>query len=352
MKSIIKNIWIKNACTENTISQCAIYCNSATVTTFERIKVAGFLTGSGIIIDNMHSSKIIECDITNCKYAIYLSGGSNNVIEKNRIDENEYGIFQNSSTNIDIDNNLYTFTGTFINLTINRNRFENNSKCSIYLIAFGTGYLENSNITISENYFTSLATDNGAMIFGRCNGINIESNCFKGDAYNSEDENKYNQNIKLMAPTSDISLKDNVAVQWVNDSSTIKSNPYISADLCSQLGLLNDIEINQSSRKSFAIDYKRYNIFSGSGAIDSSKGEIFVLADGSEISAITLENMDVYTSKEITLIADGVVTIKNTSEIKLKDGIDFSMNLYNSITLVRAWVSNGIRWIEKSRTVI
>ena len=352
MKSIIENLWIKNSCLDNAVTRSAIYCDSATVTTFTRIKVAGFSSGCGIVIKDMHSSKIIDCDITFCKHAIYLSGGSNNRVSDCRIDENEYGVFQNSSTDIEQDTTVHDFNGTFKNLMINGNRFEHNMKCAIFLISFGNGYLQNSQITIAENYFTSLTARARAIYLGRCDGVTIDSNYFKGDAFDNSSTTKYQQNISIVGNVSSVTIADNVADEWVKDGETIRSNPYMAQELCNSLGFVNDIEKNQSSRKSLTVHFEALKSISGKGTVDVSTGNTFVLADGTQISEITVNETDVFFCQEITLVADGAATVKHGSFIKLKDGVDFTMNTYDTLTLVRIWVSNGIRWVEKCRSIV
>ena len=354
MKSVVENLWVINKCKENASVRAGIYCDSATVATFQRIKVWGNGKDSGMVVRG-HSVRFVDCDVTYCKWGIYLSGGSNWTIDNCRIDENEYGVYQNSSNNILQDDRGYDFDGSFVNLTIKGNRFEHNHKRAIVLIAYGGGYLENSNITISNNYFTGLGTEvdgeetinRWAMQFARCNGVTIEYNYFKGDP-----DGDRRQNIQYIASVSNVVLRGNIAAKWYKDGVEVKSTSALCEEMCSYYGFVNDIEATQSTdRATIGVCGNRLQAIKTGGTIDVTYSNVFSVNDGVEVTGLKTSFGDVYYTQEVTLVANGSVTVKNTSTLKLNGGVDFAMGMCDTLTLVKLWVDSGTRWVEKSRSV-
>ncbi len=314
MKSVVENLWITHMYDKDptdTDVRAGIYCRMATVTTFQRIKVYGnrkrFSEGHeniGIVCAASYSTKFIDCDIIFCKWAIYLSGGSNNLIEHCRIDENEYGVYQNSSANAYMDDTRAyprdgkNFVGTFRNLTIRGNRFENNNKQAVFLCSFGTGtlnYLCNAQITIADNDFSGLGLSKAfqssvrevfrkAVHLRNCKGVVIENNAFSGTPYEDDMLDLYgNQLIGVSAEAiadakvqkssqniagskvEDITIRGNVVItkpatkkiapgeyEHLKDANGNevywKTNARLDTDFLDATGFVDDIEADQSSR--------------------------------------------------------------------------------------------------------
>lgn len=390
MKGVIENLWVRNYYNgENAKVRCGLWCASVVVTTIDKVKVSHFSKGCGIVVQTMHSSKIMDCDVTYCGWAIYLSGGSNNQVTNCRIDHNEYGIFQNSSTDIEVENRAFPyvadpeddepqFKGTFGNFTIRKNRFEGNNKCAIYLVSFSGGdlnYMWNVNTVIAENYFTGLGTainektgallydEDGNTIFrkairiGRCKDIVVEANEFKGEPYNSTNPLSRMQNISNVAGVSNMTLRNNSAISCprVNENGVmeiVKSNNHIFTELVNQLKLVDNIEHQQASGVTVntVVRYEPTTLKTG-GTIDVSANGVYKLNEGVTVSGIKIEDSATLTeSQEITLVAMGAATVNHTSSIRLKGGVNFAMGLYDTLTLVRVYHS-GAKWVEKCRTV-
>ena len=359
MKTVIENLWFRNYCQENSDIRCAIRADQSTVVTYQRIKIWGNRTDCGIVIGQMHSSKIIDCDVTYCKYAIYLSGGSNNQVTNCRIDENYYGIYQNSSSDIEQDDNVIGFRGSFANFTVKGNRFENNHKYSIYLIPYGHNDLSNQSVTISENYFTGLCTvekdgttiKRRAIRVGRINGLTITSNYFKGDPYVSDAESDDAQNISHVSEINHIVLMNNVAAQWDDNGVKVKSSNRISADFVSQQRIISNIELNQSTGVTTYNATHIRGVTISADAPDVSNGNVFKVNSGVTVSSFDTSGYDgLNIIQEITLYAVGTATVKYNSTIRLSGGVDFVMNKYDTLTLIRVY-DNGVKWVEKCRTV-
>ena len=403
MKGIVENLWITfkylKQETDTKVRE-GIFCNSATVTTFQQIKVMGNILGldgkrktnCGIVVNGMHSCKIIDCDVTFCGWGIYLSGGSNNIIENCRIDENEYGIYQNSSTDIWLDTRAYavgelpdSFNGTFNNLTISKNRFEANNKAAILLISFSAGdlnYMYNAQVTIANNDFTALGKgtalwhDNRevfrrAISLGRCRGVVIAENNFKGMPYETAyveikdaDDNKVSyvttdQNIGLSTGVENLTLCDNVATTWPlwsddTNYTVVKSSTKISTDLVAIANFVNDIEANQTVGKvNTSVRGSRVIGINSGGAIDVSNSNVFELGNGVEVTGLNAYTGDLWYTHDVTFIALGeTATIKNNDRIRLNGGKDFVMGEFDTVTLMRAYVyPRGYFWVEKSRSV-
>ena len=376
MKSVVENLWITNKCEANTDVRSGIYCVAATVTTFEKIKCMYFGTGAGIAIGVMNSCKVIDCDTIFCRYGIYALGGGNAIVQNCRLDENEYGIYQYFNTDKLLETNAYVkdgenvfkqpldamgiSTGVFAGLTIQGCRFEHNGDRAILLLGYGGGYLTNKAVTISGNYISGLGTgDEGkqrrAIFLGRCAGVVIDGNSFKGDPWVSGGD--IEQNIHIEGDITNIALRNNVAISVKGDDGTaIKSNHKLPLGLTSSNGcnFIDDIEVNQETVKNFDVRASKFIQCSKSsiagGKLDVNKGNVYVLADGSEVSNIAL-TADTYCCQEVMFVADGSVTIKMTSTIMLNGGVDFVMGVGDTITLARVWVNSGLRWVEKSRSV-
>lgn len=403
MKSVIENLWISFKCLKqpgDTV-RAGIFCHSATVTTFQRIKVCGHHLGldgkrptnCGIVINQMHSTKIIDCDITFCGWGIYLSGGSNNLIENCRIDENDYGIYQNTaptSSNILTETRAYktedfvgtvyedSFQGTFGNLTIRKNRFESNNQVSIFLLSYGVGdlnYMYNAQITIADNYTSGLGAGKAmwhttgddvrevfryAMHIGRCKGITIMGNEFKGEPYDSKNAlQSGNQNLRISTGIEDLTLRDNVAITWPRWNETtsayevVKSNTKISSDIESQLNFIRDIEANQTTRQGISVRRNKPAAAElENNKVDVSKSNVWYLEDGVTVPALSLEaSSDLTACQEVTFIARGNATVKCTTSLVLSGGVDFVMQEYDTLTLVCMYYQSARRWVEKSRSV-
>lgn len=311
MKSVVENLWITYLYDEKPSSvRAGIYCRMSTVTTFQRIKVFGINRTSkgheniGIVCAASYSTKFVDCDVIFCKWAIYLSGGSNNCIERCRIDENEYGVYQNSSGGAYMDDTRAyprdgkTFQGTFRNLTIRGNRFENNNKQAIFLSSYGDGalgYLRNAQITIADNDFSGLGLGKAfqsavrkvfrkAIHLRNCRGIVIENNAFSGMPYEDDtidafgryvaeasDEviadakaRKSTQNIEG-SNVDDITIQGNVTVakpatvkvapgkyEHIKDEDGneiyFKTNSHLNTDILDATGFADNIEDDQSTR--------------------------------------------------------------------------------------------------------
>ena len=403
MKGVVENLWITfkylKQETDTKVRE-GIFCNSATVTTFQQIKVMGNISGldgkrktnCGIVVNGMHSTKIIDCDVTFCGWGIYLSGGSNNIIENCRIDENEYGIYQNSSTDIWLDTRAYavgelpdSFNGTFHNLTISKNRFEANNKVAILLISYSIGklnYMYNTQVTIANNDFTTLGKGKAlwhnnrevfrrAISLGRCKGIVIAENNFKGMPYETAyvditdvDGNKVSyvttdQNIGLSSSVENLTLCDNVAATWPlwsddTNYTVVKSSTKISTDLVRITNFVNDIEANQTAGKvNTCVRGSCVKSAASGGHLDVSNSNVFALGNGVEVTGLTAYTGDINYTQDITFIAVGeTATIKNNDRIRLAGGKDFVMGEFDTVTLIRAYVyPRGYYWVEKSRSV-
>lgn len=284
MASLVENLWITYLYDKDpadTNVRAGIYCRMATVTTFHRIKVYGNRErigqgheNIGIVCEGTYSTKFIDCDIIFCKWAIYISGGSNDLIEYCRIDENEYGVYQNTTAptiNYMPETRAYPadgvkFRGTARNLTIRNNRFESNNQQAIFLAAYSYGemnYMYNAQVTIANNDFSSLGKSiafqtsarevfRKAIWLYQCKGVVIENNCFSGAPYDETVADTRLQNL-VGERIEDISLRGNVAITrpiWYDDGShTIeKSNPVLSVEFVEATDFIPDIEADQSSR--------------------------------------------------------------------------------------------------------
>jgi parallel beta-helix repeat protein len=295
MKGIVENLWINHLYDKDptdTNHRAGIECQMATVVTFSRIKIQGNRKriGSGhenigIVCHRSFSTSFTDCDIIFCKWGIYLNSGSDNTIENCRIDENEYGVYQNSTADtinympetraypVDGSNGI-VHRGTFRNLTIRNNRFERNNQQAIFLAAYSVGedtYMYNAQITIENNDFSGLGADiafqtsarevfRKAIHLYQCKGIVIGNNAFTGKAY---DENNAESMLQVLAGSKvdDLTIRSNVAVSNPMDDGTIvKTSPKISADLLNykfgkwqpkslaEQGIVDDIEVDQSTR--------------------------------------------------------------------------------------------------------
>lgn len=358
MKAVVENLWIHHKLKTHAAVRTGIYCNSATVATYQRIKVFGPVPYTddcmcaGLTLRG-HSVKIIDCDVIFCKWGIYLSGGSNWTIDNCRIDENGYGVYQNSSNNILQDDNAYKFTGSFKNLTIKGNRFEHNRIYGIALVSYGSGYLCNNNVTICNNYFTGLGPEEEdgetkyrrAMYFGRCDGVAINENYFNGAS-----EGDQNQNINVATNIYNLSLRGNVASLHTDETQSYAGVGYGLTKSC----FVDNIEITQYyENATVTVRGDRIQFADTSGTVDASHTNVVTLGDGVEVTNFTANFDNTRYSQEVTLIAEGATaTVKNNGVIKLAGGEDFVMGQWDTITLVRVYVYPlGTKWVEKSRSV-
>jgi hypothetical protein len=69
------------------------------------------------------------------------------------------------------------------------------------------------------------------------------------------------------------------------------------------------------------------------------------------INTITNEVFDVWKSQEVTIVADGTITVKYGSDILLNGKSDFNMKTGDTLTLLNVWIGNRSRWVEKCRSV-
>ncbi|MBQ7088515.1 MAG: right-handed parallel beta-helix repeat-containing protein [Clostridia bacterium] len=286
MASLIESLWITHLYDKDpadTNVRAGIYCRMATVATFQRIKVMGNIKRIGSGLENIgivcaatYSTKFIDCDIIFCKWGIYLSGGSNNLIEYCRIDENEYGVYQNTTAptiNYMPETRAYPadgtrFKGTARNLTIRNNRFEANNQQAIFLAAYSYGemnYMYNAQVTIANNDFSTLGTGTAkhtsartvfrkAIWLYQCKGVVIENNCFSGQPYDETVADTRLQNL-VGERIEDITLRGNVAITkpiWHDEEThTIeKSNPVLSVEFVTATEFIPDIEADQCTRYS------------------------------------------------------------------------------------------------------
>ena len=286
MASLVENLWITHLYDkdpDDTNVRAGIYCRMATVTTFQRIKVYGNRErigqgheNIGIVCAATFSTRFIDCDIIFCKWGIYLSGGSNNLIENCRIDENEYGVYQNTTApeiNYMPETRAYPadgekFKGTARNLTIRNNRFESNNQQAIFLAAYSFGemnYMYNAQVTIANNDFSTLGKGiafqttarevfRKAIWLFQCKGVVIENNCFSGQPYDETVADTHLQNL-VGKRIEDITIRGNVAITkpiWYDDGShTIeKSNPVLSIEFVEATDFIPDIEADQCTRYS------------------------------------------------------------------------------------------------------
>ena len=69
------------------------------------------------------------------------------------------------------------------------------------------------------------------------------------------------------------------------------------------------------------------------------------------IDTITSELNDVWKAQEVTIVADGRVTMKYGNGILLNGRTDFSMKTGDTLTLLNVWAGNRSRWVEKCRSI-
>ncbi len=395
MKSVIENLWINfeylKKETDTTV-RSAIFCENSVVSTFQRIKIMGNISGlaenlpknCGIVLREQTTTKIIDCDIIFCGWAIYLGGGSILVIENNRIDENDYGVFQYTATsNIDSAPRAYTkspvtgedFGSCQRTITIAKNRFEANNCVSVFLVSYGTGsenYLCNMGVAITDNYFTGLgagaakwqpdrAVFRKAIRLQRCIGLTVERNTFNGKPYDSTNSESREQNYSGEVHVDDITFRDNVVTPCLtgeqNEDGTaaaVKGNTSLPSFFCTYKGFVNNIEANQTTRQDISVRRTMPINVTASGTVDVSKTNVCCLNDGVSVTAISIESgSDTSVVQEVTFMASGATaTVKNTGSIRLADGADFVMGQFDTITLMRVYVYPlGWRWVEKSRSV-
>lgn len=114
--SSVYNIWMSNGRVPT--PTFGIHINSLTSGTIERVKIGGFQHGAGLCIEQAYSTKIINNDITFCKYGIYLLAGNNLIIKENRIDENDYGVYNNVSSYVNPHTKIFSDLPIYTNRTI------------------------------------------------------------------------------------------------------------------------------------------------------------------------------------------------------------------------------------------
>ena len=395
MKSVVENLWITfkylKKETDTTV-RSAIFCDNSVVSTFQRIKVQGNISGlaenltknCGIVLREQTTTHIVDCDIIFCGWAIYLGGGSIGVIENCRIDENDYGVFQYTApTDIDPAPRAYTkspvtgegFGSCVANLTIARNRFEGNNCVSIFMMSYATGnnnYLCNKGVVIADNYFTGLGAGTAmwqpdravfrkAMRFARCVGLSIERNVFNGKPYDSTNIDSREQNYSGDLYVDDVSFRGNVVPPYLTGEKfedgtaiAVDGNKSLPLYFCAYKGYVNNIEANQSTRQDISLRRTMPINVTASGTVDASNASLFVLSDGVYVDTINLESgADSSASQEITFVAVGAsATIKSTNRIKLAGGVDFVMGEFDTITFERVYIyPRGNFWVEKSRSV-
>ncbi len=395
MKSVLEDLCINLGYLKQETDitpRAGVYCDQSTVASFQRIKVSSNIEGldgkrpmnCGIVVRDMQSTKFVDCDIIFCGWALYFGGGANVVVENCRIDENDYGVFQHPNVPATTDHvTAYSvspvtgepFAGCFKGLTISKNRFEGNNRFSLYLIGNGIGdknYMFDNELTISDNYFTGLGASTAmwqpnrvvfrkAMVFGRCDGVTVERNLFNGKPYDSTNSESQNQNISIAADVLNITIRDNVVPPFLtggtNADGTAEAadgNKYISNTARTAWKFFNDLELNQTTRRSVGV-HRNYPVqLKPNGQVDVSNSNVIDLSNGSIVTAIAVEaGADTMTSQEVTFIATGeTATIKNTGSIRLAGGVDFVMGQFDTLTLQRIYLYPlGTYWVEKSRSV-
>lgn len=324
MKSVIENLWINHLYDKDptdTNHRAGIDCREATVATFQHIKVFGNRErcdsgheNIGIVCHRSFSNRFVDCDIIYCRWAIYINSGSSNTIDNCRIDENEYGVYQNSSAksiNYMPETRAYPAVnadeeghhGTFRTLTIRNNRFEGNNQQAIFLAAHSNGegnYMYNAQVIIENNDFSKLGAGiafqttarkvfRKAIHLFQCKCVVIANNTFEGMPY---DESNAESLLQVLAGerVDDLTIRGNVAPTGALDDDTIaKSSPKISAKLLNykfykwqplslaEQGIVDDIEVDQSTR-----DRWRSEIGNVDAALDSiiAIQESFIGGDG------------------------------------------------------------------------
>lgn len=395
MKSVLEDLCINLGYLKqetDTTPRAGIYCDQSNVASFQRIKVSSNIEGldgkrtmnCGIVVRDMQSTKFVDCDIIFCGWALYFGGGANVVVENCRIDENDYGVFQHPAVPATTDHiTAYSvspvtgepFNGCFKGLTISKNRFEANNRMNIYLIGNGIGsknYMYNNELTISDNYFTGLGASTAmwqpdrpvfrkAMVFGRCDGVTVERNLFKGKPYDSTNSASEEQNISTASEVLNITIRDNIVPPHLTGETNtdgsavaVDGNKYISNPARTAWKLFNDVELNQTTRRSVGVHLNYPVQLKPNGSVDVSASNVIDLLNGSIVTAISEKTgADPMTSQEVTFIATGeTATIKHTGGIRLAGGVDFAMGQFDTLTLQRIYIYPlGTKWVEKSRSV-
>ena len=365
---LIEDIWFMDR--EQTTIKRGIYCtfdrnlNQAAMVcaTLRRINVRN-VSGAGIAIDSCHTVIVSECDVALCRMALWLGSASNLTIEKNRLDESDYGIYNNGSDDMgDQNDKIFPSSSTMHNLTIRNNRFENNKKYAVHLVAHGNNYLAHQGVVIDGNFFDSLDASAGrrGIMLERCTDVSITNNVFKGadETTNGTDDtqniNEYRMNVY------NVTIGNNICEKHSIDNGgtpvEIKSDTRMGTRFSDSLAFVPNIEANQTSCLQVHVNDVVRNIRSvpatetAGGELDVSTGNYFIINGDTTITALNEAIMREY--KEITLIFanNNGCTLKNSTSIILSGTRDFVATRFSSITLVSTYIS-GLRWIEKSRSL-
>ena len=336
MSAVVHDIFIKGSWKNGDGDKTyGIYANSSTVTEYRNLKINGVLCG--LVLNIAHSVHVDKCDISFCKYGVFMSGGSNVSVTRCRIDENTVGLLQNSSSTIVTEHRPYAFDGTFIGLTISDNRFESNGDYGILLISYANGYLANNNVNICRNYFTGLDSGNCGIAVARCTTIHIAENSFKG----TTDANT----VKSLGSVVGASFRGNICVM---NSDGTKCNTELDYSTRGSLDFDHSIETSQSNEKTVNISYLRKKVLSeiANGVLDVNNCNVIQLETAAENTVTNIKDDNLlYVCKEISVVCDGNTTFKHSGVLSLKSGADEKPGRLQVLKFIGIY-SDGVRWLQ------
>lgn len=336
MSAVVHDIFIKGSHKDGDSHKTyGIYANSSTVAEYRNLKINGVLCG--LVLNIAHSVHVDKCDISFCKYGVFMSGGSNVSVTRCRIDENTVGLLQNSSSTIVTEHRPYAFDGTFIGLTISDNRFENNGDYGILLISYANGYLANNNVNICRNYFTGLDSGNCGIAVARCANIHIAENSFKGTATANT--------VKSLGSVAGAEFRGNICV--MNADGT-KCNAELDYSTRGSLDFDHSIETSQGNVKTANISYLRKKVVSeiNDGVLDANNYNVIQLETAAENTVTSIEDDNLlYVCKEIAVVCDGKTTFKHSGVLSLKSGADEKPERLKILKFIGVY-SDGVRWLQ------
>ena len=336
MSAVVHDIFIKGSHKDGDSHKTyGIYANSSTVAEYRNLKINGVLCG--LVLKIAHSVHVDKCDISFCKYGVFMSGGSNVSVTRCRIDENTVGLLQNSSSTIATEHRPYAFDGTFIGLTISDNRFESNGNYGILLISYANGYLANNNVNICRNYFTGLDSMNCGIAVARCANIHIAENSFKGTATANT--------VKSLGSVVGAEFRGNICV--MNADGT-KCNAELDYSTRGSLDFDYSIETSQGNVKTANISYLRKKVVSeiNDGVLDANNYNVIQLETAAENTVTSIEDDNLlYVCKEIAVVCDGKTTFKHSGVLSLKSGADEKPERLKILKFIGVY-SDGVRWLQ------
>lgn len=385
-----------------------MFIKSATVATFDKIVSSMFLHGAGIVFSEIHSVRVTQVDIKCCEYGIFIGGGSNNIIQQCRIDENRFGIYQNGSVNKDSYYNMWKGSGTVTALNIIQNRFENYNiwgfykeatsdpsyaatgqetprSVGIFLLSFGNGYLQNNAVNIEGNDFAGMFKGYTALWLDRTAEISIIRNGFKqrppaiGTLLSQiEDHLSDDQNIVFGSlENRNITLQGNFCVeipykdpQNPNRGGTyVKSRCTLGSNVLSVTNFINDIECNQTSAIQRTLDsyqsiYDINSLSTGNTVNAFGKTVLNIGSSVAKIDNIILDSKPsslCFTapfpeqfnnvSRQITLVFNGDTQVTNDGNIHILNSTDYTFHSTDILTLVGIQHENNLQWYEVCRSI-